>query len=40
MGGYVIGDKTGVVANVDDDGFLLVGVGAEADERFGGWDGL
>ena len=40
VGGYVVGDKTGVVAYVDDDGFLLVGVSVEADEWFGGRDGL
>ena len=40
MGSYVVGDKTGVVAHVDDDGFLLVGVGVETDEWFGGRDGL
>ena len=27
VGGYIFGDETGVVAHVDDDGFLGVGVG-------------
>lgn len=40
MGGNVVGDKTGVVAYVDDDGFLLVGVSVEADKWFGGRNGL
>ena len=35
MGGYIIGDKPGVVAHVDDDGFLLVGVGMKTDGCFG-----
>ena len=32
VGGYIIGDETGVVAHVDDDGFLGVGVGLETDK--------
>ena len=32
MGGYIIGDEAGVVAHVDDDGFLGVGVGLETDK--------
>ena len=34
MGGYVVGDETGVVAYVDDDGFLLVGVSMKTDGCF------
>ena len=32
MSGYIFGDETGVVAHVDDDGFLDVGVGLETDK--------
>ena len=32
VGGYIFGDETGVVAHVDDDGFLGVGIGFEADK--------
>ena len=32
MRGYIIRDETGVVAHVDDDGFLGVGVGLETDK--------
>ena len=32
MRGYIIRDETGVVAHVDDDGFLGVGVGLEMDK--------
>lgn len=32
VGGYIFGDETGVVAHVDDDGFLDVGVGFETDK--------
>ena len=32
VGGYIFGDETGVVAHVDDDGFLGVGVGLEMDK--------
>ena len=32
VGGYIFGDETGVVAHVDDDGFLSVGVGLETDK--------
>ena len=32
VGGYIFGDETGVVAHVDDDGFLGVGVGLESDK--------
>ena len=32
MRGYIFGDETGVVAHVDDDGFLDVGVGLETDK--------
>ena len=32
VGGYIFGDETGVVAHVDDDGFLGVGVGMETDK--------
>ena len=32
VGGYIFGDETGVVAHVDDDGFLGVGVGLETDK--------
>ena len=32
VGGYIFGDETGVVAHVDDDGFLGVGVGFETDK--------
>ena len=32
MGGYIFGDETGVVAHVDDDGFLGVGVGLKTDK--------
>ena len=32
MRGYIFGDETGVVAHVDDDGFLDVGVGMETDK--------
>lgn len=32
VGGYIFGDETGVVAHVDDDGFLDVGVGMEMDK--------
>ena len=32
MGGYIFGDEAGVVAHVDDDGFLSVGVGLETDK--------
>ena len=32
MRGYIFGDETGVVAHVDDDGFLGVGVGFETDK--------
>ena len=31
MRGYIFGDETGVVAHVDDDGFLDVGIGFESD---------
>ena len=32
VGGYIFGDETSVVAHVDDDGFLGVGVGLETDK--------
>ena len=32
VGGYIFGDEAGVVAHVDDDGFLGVGVGLETDK--------
>ena len=32
VGGYIFGDETGVVAHVDDNGFLGVGVGLETDK--------
>ena len=32
VGGYIIGDETGVVAHVDDNGFLGIGVGLEMDK--------
>ena len=32
VGGYIFGDETSVVAHVDDDGFLDVGVGLETDK--------
>lgn len=32
MRGYIIRDETGVVAHVDDDGFLGVGIGLETDK--------
>ena len=32
MRGYIFGDETGVVAHVDDDGFLSIGVGFETDK--------
>ena len=32
VGGYIFGDETGVVAHVDDDGFLGVGIGFETDK--------
>ena len=32
VGGYIFGDETGVVAHVDDDGFLGIGVGLETDK--------
>ena len=32
VGGYIFGDEAGVVAYVDDDGFLGVGVGFETDK--------
>ena len=32
VGGYIFGDETSVVAHVDDDGFLSVGVGLETDK--------
>ena len=32
VGGYIFGDETGVVAHVDDDGFLGIGVGFETDK--------
>lgn len=32
VGGYIFGDETGVVAHVDDDGFLGVGIGLETDK--------
>ena len=32
VGGYIIGDEAGVVAHVDDDGFLGVGVGLKTDK--------
>ena len=34
VGGYIIGDETGVVAHVDDNGFLNVGIGMETDKCF------
>lgn len=34
MRGYIIRDETGVVAHVDDDGFLGIGVGLETDKCF------
>ena len=34
VGGYIFGDEAGVVAYVDDDGFLGVGVGLETDKCF------
>ena len=32
MSGYIFGDEAGVVAHVDDDGFLGVGIGFETDK--------
>ena len=32
VGGYIFGDETGVVAHVDDNGFLGVGVGLETNK--------
>ena len=32
VGGYIFGDETGVVAHVDDDGFLGIGIGLETDK--------
>ena len=32
MRGYIFGDETSVVAHVDDDGFLSVGIGFETDK--------
>ena len=32
VGGYIFGDEAGVVAHVDDDGFLSVGVGLKTDK--------
>ena len=32
MRGYIFGDETGVVAHVDDNGFLVVGIGMEMDK--------
>ena len=32
MGGYIIGDESGVVGYVDDDGFLGVGISIHSDK--------
>ena len=40
VGGYIFGDETGVVAHVDDDGFLGIGVGFETDKSLLACHGL